>query len=217
MRWPAPVVAADWTKYFNSLLKVCFGTALPEVICNDPFSGEGYLNLPAAIIILICTVILVIGIRESATTNAVLVAIKLSVVLFVIGVGLFYITPANWTSIPPSERISPEDRLLPGITKELVTEGVLSVEENRQAAHRRHVGRICRGLFDDSKDGRTAARVRTQRIIQQFYEETARLPKEEAKQRIAEVTGQVMALYLVARENKVHGGKATEGQIKKDL
>ena len=52
----------------------------------------------------VCTIVLVIGIRESATTNAILVGIKLGVVLFVIGVGCAYINKDNWTSIPPEER-----------------------------------------------------------------------------------------------------------------
>src|SRR5438876_10054668 len=43
------VVAAAWTHYFNSFLKVFFKTALPDVICNDPFTAEAYLNLPAVV------------------------------------------------------------------------------------------------------------------------------------------------------------------------
>src|SRR5947209_4236631 len=54
------------------------------------------------------TFVLVIGIRESATTNAVLVATKVGVVLFVIGVGCWYINTANWTSIPARYR-NPSD------------------------------------------------------------------------------------------------------------
>jgi APA family basic amino acid/polyamine antiporter len=48
--------------------------------------------------------VLVIGIRESATTNALLVIVKVGVVVFVIAVGIWYVNPANWTSIPPSQR-----------------------------------------------------------------------------------------------------------------
>ena len=56
------------------------------------------------IIVVLTTVVLVIGIRESAKTNAVLVIVKLAVVLFVIGVGWSYIDRANWTEIPVTER-----------------------------------------------------------------------------------------------------------------
>src|SRR5438309_1796800 len=103
-------VAASWSKYLNELLYVLFSWKIPPYLCNDPFSTSGaWLNLPALLITVAVTVILVIGIRESATTNAVLVGVKVGVVLFVIGVGVFFIDPANWTSKDPSNRIFPED------------------------------------------------------------------------------------------------------------
>ncbi len=106
------VVAADWTKYFNELLEALFGAAwrIPVAISNDPFTLDkatqtyGTLNLPAVIVMAIVTTILVIGIRESATTNALLVITKVGVVVFVIVVGCWYINPANWTGIPPQDR-----------------------------------------------------------------------------------------------------------------
>src|ERR1051325_2821560 len=83
-------LAADWTKYFNELLEICFGKQwrVPAEFSNVMFGPEphGYLNLPAVFLMALCTVVLVIGIRESVTTNAILVGIKLGVVLFVIGV-----------------------------------------------------------------------------------------------------------------------------------
>ena len=106
-------LASDWTYYFNKLLEICFGenARLPAFLSNDPFTvidkatgATGWVNLPAIVLMGVCTIVLVIGIRESVTTNAILVGIKLSVVLFVIGVGCFYIDPGNWTSIPPSKR-----------------------------------------------------------------------------------------------------------------
>jgi APA family basic amino acid/polyamine antiporter len=107
------VVAADWTKYFNELLQALFGAAwrVPAALSNDPFTvidrttqATGTLNLPAVIVMAVVTAILVIGIRESATTNALLVIIKVGVVVFVIVVGCWYINPANWTGIPPQDR-----------------------------------------------------------------------------------------------------------------
>ena len=47
-----------------------------------------YINLPAVLIVALVTVVLVIGIRESANVNTVLVAIKLAAVVFVIAVGV---------------------------------------------------------------------------------------------------------------------------------
>jgi APA family basic amino acid/polyamine antiporter len=56
------------------------------------------LNLPAILVVLLVTAVLVKGISESAGFNALMVAIKVAAVLFVIGVGAFYIKPENWTN-----------------------------------------------------------------------------------------------------------------------
>jgi APA family basic amino acid/polyamine antiporter len=55
-------------------------------------------NLPAFLIALTITAILAIGIRESARFNATIVAIKVGVVLFAIGLGMRYVHGANWGS-----------------------------------------------------------------------------------------------------------------------
>jgi APA family basic amino acid/polyamine antiporter len=60
------------------------------------FGSEIGFNLPAFVIALVITAILVIGIKESARFNAGIVAIKVSVVLFVIGLGIHYVNFANW-------------------------------------------------------------------------------------------------------------------------
>ena len=60
-----------------------------------------YFDLPAVLITFILTVILVKGIKESASFNAVMVGIKLIIVLMVIGIGVFYINPANWHPFAP--------------------------------------------------------------------------------------------------------------------
>jgi basic amino acid/polyamine antiporter, APA family len=62
------------------------------------FGVEFGFNLPAFIIALVITAILVKGIKESASFNATIVVIKLSVVLFVIAVGIPYLNPSNWGS-----------------------------------------------------------------------------------------------------------------------
>jgi APA family basic amino acid/polyamine antiporter len=59
------------------------------------------LDLPAVIITAIVTMILVVGIKESASFNAGMVAVKLVIVLFVIIVGAFYIKPENWVPFAP--------------------------------------------------------------------------------------------------------------------
>lgn len=103
------VLAADWTKYFNVWLDVIFRWKIPDYLSNPPFTDTfhasgNWFSLPAVVIMFVCTVVLVIGIRESATTNAILVAVKVGVVLFVIGVGVWYVQPKNWTGIPPEYR-----------------------------------------------------------------------------------------------------------------
>jgi APA family basic amino acid/polyamine antiporter len=99
------VLAADWTKYFNEFLAICYLPRVPEFLSSDPFTTKGaWLSLPAVLIMAAATVVLVIGIRESATTNALLVITKVGVVLFVIAVGVWYITPANWTGVPVAYR-----------------------------------------------------------------------------------------------------------------
>src|ERR1700692_3490445 len=62
------------------------------------FGYEIGVNLPAFIIALIITAILVVGIKESARFNATIVTIKVAVVLFVIGLGFHYVNSANWGS-----------------------------------------------------------------------------------------------------------------------
>src|SRR5712691_6638393 len=60
------------------------------------FGWEMGFNLPAFLIALVITAILVIGIKESARFNAGIVAIKVTVVLFVIGLGIHYVNFSNW-------------------------------------------------------------------------------------------------------------------------
>ena len=69
-----------------------------HALLNAPviFGHEIGFNLPAFIIALVITAILVIGIKESARFNATIVTIKVGVVLFVIGLGIHYINFSNW-------------------------------------------------------------------------------------------------------------------------
>jgi len=83
-----------------------FGKAwhVPDYFVSRPLLDTRRLVQPACVLILSCDKILVIGIRESAASNTLLVVIKLSVVIFVIIVGYRYIDKANWTGIPYQER-----------------------------------------------------------------------------------------------------------------
>jgi len=103
-------VAPGWSHYFQHFLSL-LGVSVPEILSRAPFNTDpatGHfiatgtiVDVPALLISTILTVILVVGIRESAGFNAVMVAIKLLVVLFVIVVGAFYVDPANWHPFAP--------------------------------------------------------------------------------------------------------------------
>ncbi len=75
-------------------------TASAHALLNAPRIGgvELGFNLPAFLIALVITTVLVIGIKESARFNAGIVVVKLAVVLFVLGLGSHYINRANWGS-----------------------------------------------------------------------------------------------------------------------
>ena len=62
------------------------------------FGMEIGFNLPAFLIALVITAILVVGIKESAQFNATIVVVKVAVVLFVLGLGITYVDTANWGS-----------------------------------------------------------------------------------------------------------------------
>ena len=109
----AAVVASGWSKYFNRLTHGLFGWKLPTTLSNDPFAkvDPGWFNLPAVVILLLVTAVLVVGIRESALANTTMVFVKIGVVVFVIFAGLFYFNRENWTEIPDWYRRFPEEHL----------------------------------------------------------------------------------------------------------
>ena len=114
----AATVAASWSKYLNKFLDVLFGFKVPDFLCNDPFSNhDAWFNLPAVLILALCTFVLVIGIRESAASNTALVILKLGVVVFVIVVGYSYVKPERWTTIPVEARKLPEQIILPKLAE----------------------------------------------------------------------------------------------------
>lgn len=59
-------------------------------------------NLPAFLIVALITVILVKGVSESAWTNTAMVALKLVIIAFFLGMGAFYVKPANWHPFAPN-------------------------------------------------------------------------------------------------------------------
>jgi len=94
-------VAIGWSDYFTNLLKLA-GLELPYWATHPPGGTDGGVaNLPAAIIVLLVSVILVIGIKESARVTGVIVCLKLAVILFFIGIGTPAVKADNWTPFMP--------------------------------------------------------------------------------------------------------------------
>src|SRR5918995_4197630 len=92
-------VAVGWSGYLNQLLDD-IGTPLPSSIAGE----TAMVNIPAILITLVMTGVLILGIKLSSRVTTIIVAIKLAVVLLVIVVGFFYITADNYSPfVPPAE------------------------------------------------------------------------------------------------------------------
>ncbi|WP_447978892.1 amino acid permease [Candidatus Nitrospira bockiana] len=92
-------VAIGWSGYFNNILGT-LGIVLPAWATHSPGSG-GLINLPAAMIVLLVTAVLVRGVKESARTTGFIVLIKIAVIIFFIAVGARSVEPANWSPFMP--------------------------------------------------------------------------------------------------------------------
>ncbi|CAM04791.1 amino acid/polyamine/organocation transporter (APC superfamily) [Saccharopolyspora erythraea NRRL 2338] len=102
----ASTVSVGWSQYFVEALSA-IGLGLPPAMTAAPGAG-GVVNLPAAVIALLLTIVLVVGIRLSSAVTNVVVAIKLAVVLFFIIFGAFFVKAANWSPfIPPHQPPDP--------------------------------------------------------------------------------------------------------------
>ena len=91
-------VAIGWSGYMQRLM-AGFGIELPVALAAPP--PVGLINLPAVIIVLLIMILLVIGVRESARFNAVMVAIKIAAVLFFLAAGATYVDLANLQPFTP--------------------------------------------------------------------------------------------------------------------
>jgi basic amino acid/polyamine antiporter, APA family len=97
----AATVAIGWSGYFSDFLNATFGHEfIPKAFTTNPFEG-GVLNVPAAVIILIITALLIRGTGESDVVNKIIVAVKLLIVGFFIVVGVGHVNPANWHPFAP--------------------------------------------------------------------------------------------------------------------
>ena len=95
----AATLSIYWTEYFNNI----FPNLIPWQWRHSPLQQitpggmHGIINAPALVILLIMTLLLIKGISESATINAVIVGIKVTIVLIIIAIGWHFINPVNHT------------------------------------------------------------------------------------------------------------------------
>ncbi len=106
----AATVAVGWSGYvvsfladlgirFPPLLSAAPGTA---VVMADGSAATALVNFPAILISFAATALLVLGIRESARVNGVIVAIKVAVVILIIGLGGMFVSSENWHPFIPA-------------------------------------------------------------------------------------------------------------------
>lgn len=103
-------VAVAWSGYVVSFLEKNLGIEVPNAFQEAPlaFSPEtgfdwtaSVVNLPAVLVVGLITLLLIKGIKESATINNIIVIIKIFVILLFIIFGFQYVNPANWTPFIP--------------------------------------------------------------------------------------------------------------------
>lgn len=96
----AATVSISWSEYLNKLL----GGAIPYEWCHSPFERaldannvmhHGIINLPALLILILLSLLLIKGTQESASVNAIIVIVKVAIVLVFIAIGWQYIKPEN--------------------------------------------------------------------------------------------------------------------------
>ena len=110
-------VAVSWSGYFCEFLRG-FGLEFPRWLATDLRTALAtpeildaaprvlgvplVFNLPAVFIVTVLTMLLVVGIKESAWFNAVMVGIKLLVLGFFVVIGMYYVKPENWRPFAPN-------------------------------------------------------------------------------------------------------------------
>ena len=120
----ATTVAIGWSGYVVSFLKN-IGINVPTQLASAPLAYDAVnhswsqtgaiINLPAMLIIAAVTLLLVIGVQESANVNSVIVVIKVAIVLVFIIAGISHVTTQNWVVQPYHiDPTDPNSTLLPG-------------------------------------------------------------------------------------------------------
>ncbi|MBS1743372.1 MAG: amino acid permease [Bacteroidetes bacterium] len=95
----AATVGISWSRYLVKFLDG-FGIELPHSLTVGPWDG-GFINLPAVFIIVLMSLLLMKGTKESAFVNSIIVALKIAVVLIFIFLGWKYINKTNYNPYIP--------------------------------------------------------------------------------------------------------------------
>ncbi|TBX71070.1 amino acid permease [Flavobacterium silvisoli] len=98
----AATVSISWSRYLTKFLDG-YGIHLNEQFTHSPFEG-GLINIPAVLIVMVMSLILMRGTKESAFVNGLIVLLKVSVVLVFITLGWQYIKPENFTPYIPENK-----------------------------------------------------------------------------------------------------------------
>jgi basic amino acid/polyamine antiporter, APA family len=97
----AVLVSTGWSAYLVNLLHQA-GLDLPHAVCASPWDKEpGTFNLPAVVIVVLLSALLIRGIKESSRVNFAIVVVKLAVIAFFIALTGRHVDPKNWTPFMP--------------------------------------------------------------------------------------------------------------------
>ncbi|MEU6709464.1 APC family permease [Streptomyces wuyuanensis] len=93
-------VAVSWGQYLNEVTDTLFGVTLPDAVSQPPGAG-GVVNVPALAVVLLCSLLLARGTRESAAVNTVMVCVKIGVLVFFVAVALTAFDSDNFSDFAP--------------------------------------------------------------------------------------------------------------------
>jgi basic amino acid/polyamine antiporter, APA family len=95
-------VAVGWSQYLNKLLDNIFGSHLPHAITSGPWDPQpGVINVPAVVLVALCTLLLIRGASQSAKANAVMVIIKLAVLVIFSAIALTAFKADRFADLAP--------------------------------------------------------------------------------------------------------------------
>jgi APA family basic amino acid/polyamine antiporter len=107
----AAAVAVGWSGYLNKVFEIVFGSGLPPSLVSAPLvpdgnglaiGGDGVLNLPAVVLVLLCALLLIRGATESARANAIMVMLKLAILVMFVAIAVTGFSSENLKPFLPN-------------------------------------------------------------------------------------------------------------------